>query len=149
YMIDYVNPGVNEAAADLTWTSQFAQRIKGDTAGFASAAEQALFNSIKVVISDEPALGSFGATLVSNAGLRGAVSVAAYHYDTDDDSAGDFKKLAEQLDEEVWTSEAQATFGNTAFRPNNNTKEPTVAGTGIGGLRAPRRPRDVRPRDGS
>src|SRR5208337_152545 len=42
--------------------------------------------------------------------------------------------LAEQFDKELWTSEAQATFGNTAFRPNNNMMDPTVAGTGIGGI---------------
>ena len=89
------------------------------------------------MISDEAGLGSFGGSMVSDATLRSAVSVAAYHYATDDDSAGDFKKLAEQYDKEVWTSEAQATFGNTAFRPNNNTKDPTVAGTGVGGSNGP------------
>jgi len=137
FMVDYVNPGVNESTPDLTWSKQFATRVQGDSAGFASTAEQALFNAIKVVISDEAGLGSFGGTMVSDATLRDAVSVAAYHYNTDDDSAGDFKKLAEQYDKEVWTSEGQATFGNTAFRPNNNTKDPSVAGTGLGGINGP------------
>jgi hypothetical protein len=137
YMVDYVNPGVNESAPDLTWTKQYADRVKSDTAGFNSTAEQALYNAIKVVISDEAGLGSFGGSLVSDATLRGAVAVAAYHYNTDDDGAGDFKKLAEQYDKEVWNSEAQATFSNTAFRPNNNTKDPSVAGTGIGGVNGP------------
>src|SRR6185369_12478753 len=126
--VDYVNPGVNESAPDLTWTKQYASQIKADTAGFANATEQSLYNKIGVVISDEAGLGSFGGTMVSDAALRAAVAVAGYHYTTDDDSAGDFKKLAEQFDEEVWNSEAQATFGNTAFRPSNNTKDPTVAG---------------------
>ena len=137
FMVDYVNPGVNESAPDLTWTKQYATQVQTDTAGFNSAAEQALYNAIKVVISDEAGLGSFGGSMVSDAALRSAVSVAGYHYDTDDDSAGDFKKLAEQYDKEVWTSEAQATFGNSAFRPNNNTKDPSVAGTGIGGINGP------------
>src|SRR6185369_6095292 len=48
-----------------------------------------------------------------------------------------FKKLAEQFDKEVWNSEAQATFGNSSFRPSNNTKDPSVAGTGIGGINGP------------
>jgi hypothetical protein len=129
YMVDYVNPGVNEAGPDLTWTKQYADRVKADTTGFNDTTEQALYNSIKVVISDEAGLGSFGDNMVSDATLRAAVSVAGYHYNTDDDSAGDFKKLAEQFDREVWNSEAQATFSNTAFRPNS--------GSGIGGLNGP------------
>ena len=136
-MVDYVDPGVNESAPDLTWTKQYAAQVQADATGFNSATEQALYNAIKVVISDEAGLGSFGGSMVSDATLRSAVSVAAYHYNTDDDSAGDFKKLAEQYDKEVWNSEAQATFSNTAFRPNNNTKDPTVAGTGIGGINGP------------
>jgi hypothetical protein len=137
YMVDYVNPGVNESAPDLTWTKQYADRVKSDTTGFDSTAEQALYNAIKIVISDEAGVGSFGGSMVSDAALRGAVAVAGYHYYTDDDSSGNFKKLAEQYDKEVWNSEAQATFSNTAFRPNNNMKDPSVAGTGIGGINGP------------
>jgi hypothetical protein len=137
YMVDYVNPGVNERTADLTWTKQFADRVKADATGFASSTEQGLFNAIKVVISDEAGIGSFGGSMVSDSALRNAVAVAAYHYDTDDDSSGNFKRLAEQYDKEVWNSEAQATFSNSAFRPNNNTRDPSVAGTGIGGINGP------------
>jgi hypothetical protein len=129
YMVDYVNPGVNESAPDLTWTTQYASRVKSDTSGFDNTTEQALYNGIKVVISDEAGIGSFGGNLVSDATLRAAVSVAGYHYNTDDDSAGNFTKLAEQFDKEVWNSEAQATFSNTAFRPNS--------GNGIGGVNGP------------
>ena len=129
FMVDYVNPGVNESAPDFTWTTQFASRVSADATGFNSTAEQALFNAIKVMISDEAGLGSFGGDMVSDTTLRGAVSVAGYHYNTDDDSAGNFKKLAEQYDKEVWNSEAQATFSNTAFRPNS--------GSGIGGTNGP------------
>lgn len=137
YMVDYINPGVNEQAPDLTWTKQFANRVKTDSSGFNSAKEQALFNSIKVVISDEVSVGSFGDDMVSDVSLRDAVSVAAYHYNTDDNYSGDFKRLAEEFDKEVWNSEAQATFSNTSFRPNNNMKDPSVEGTGIGGTNGP------------
>src|SRR5690606_10738942 len=91
------------------------------------------YQQMKVVISDEVGIGSFGGSMVSDASLRDAVSVAAYHYNTDDDSAGNFKRLAEQFDVEVWNSEAQATFSISSYRPNNNMKDPAVAGTGIGG----------------
>jgi len=137
YMVDYVNPGVNEQAANITWTKQYSDRIKTDSSGFNNNEERALYNSIKVVISDEVSTGSFAGEMVSDATLRNAVAVAAYHYNTDDNSAGNFKQLAEQFDKEVWNSEAQATFSNTSFRPNNNMKDPSVAGTGIGGINGP------------
>jgi hypothetical protein len=137
YMVDYVNPGLNERAPDMAWTKQYASRLKEDVTGFDNATEQGLYQKIGVVISDEAGLGSFGGTAVSDATLRNAIAAAAYHYNTDDDSAGNFKKLAEQFDKEVWNSEAQATFSNSAFRPSNNTKDPTVAGTGIGGAGGP------------
>jgi len=137
YMVDYVNPGVNENAADPNWTKLYADRVRTDATGFASATEQALYNAIKIVISDEAGIGSFGGVMVSDAALQNAVSVAGYHYNTDDDAAGNFKVLAEQLDKEVWNSEGQATFSNTAFRPFNNMRFPTVVGTGIGGPGGP------------
>lgn len=137
YMVDYVNPHINEHTPDLTWTKQYAERVKTDNEGFTSPEEQALYNQIKVVISDEVGIGSFGGSMVSDASLRDAAPIAGYHYNTDDDSAGNFKKLAEQYDIEVWNSEAQSTFSNSAFRPNNNVKDPTVEGTGIGGVGSP------------
>jgi len=137
YMVDYVNPGLNERASDVAWTKQYASKLKADTTGFDNATEQGLYQNIQIVISDEAGIGSFGGTAISDASLRDAIAVAGYHYNTDDDSAGNFKKLAEQFDREVWNSEAQATFGNSSFRPNNNTKDPMVAGTGIGGINGP------------
>lgn len=137
YMVDYVNPGINETAPDLNWAREYRGRIQSDGVGFDSAEEQALYNAIKVVVSDEAGIGSFGGALVNDAALRSAVSVAGYHYNTDDDGGGNFKRLAEQFDLEVWNSEAQATFSNTAFRPNNNMRDPSLAGTGIGGINGP------------
>ncbi len=137
FMVDYVNPGVNEQGPDLTWTRQFADRIRTDTSDFNDAAEQALFNRIKVVISDEVHVGTFGGAMINDATLRDAVAVAGYHYNTDDDAGGSFKRLAAEFDKEVWNSEAQATFSNSAFRPHNNMRDPTTPGTGIGGLNGP------------
>ena len=133
YMVDYVNPHINEHAPDLAWSKQYAARVKSDNTGFASEEEQALYNRIQTVISDEVGTGSFGTAMVSDASLREAVPIAAFHYNTDDDRDGNFKRLADQYDIEVWNSEAQATFSNSAFRPNNNTRDPAVEGTGIGG----------------
>ena len=137
YMVDYVNPGVNEHSADLNWTKTYASRVGSDTVGFNSTTEQNLYNAIKVVISDEVGTGTFGDEMVSDASLRDAVDVAGFHYNTNDDSEGNFKRLASEFDLEIWNSEAQATFSNTAFRPNNNMRDPNVAGTGIGGKHGP------------
>ena len=62
YMVNYVNPGVNEREPDLAWTSQFSDRVRTDSSGFNDGTEQALFNSIKTVISDEVGIGSSAAT---------------------------------------------------------------------------------------
>lgn len=137
YMVDYVNPGLNERAADLAWTKQYAERVRNDETGFEDAAEREKYNAIELVISDEVGVGTFGDEMVSDAALRSAVAAAGYHYDTRDDAAGNFKKLAEQLDKEIWNSEAQATFGNGAYRTFNNTKDPSVPGTGLGGTNSP------------
>jgi hypothetical protein len=137
YMVDYVNPGENERGANLTWTKDFASRVASDSSGFTDESERALFNGIKTVISDEVGTGSFGGDMISDESLRAAVSVAAFHYNTDDDAGGNFTRLADELDVEVWNSEAQATFSNTAFRPNNNTRDPSSSGTGIGGAGGP------------
>src|SRR6187431_783037 len=83
YMVDYVNPGLNERAADLNWTKQYAARLRDDDAGFENATERALYNAIQVVISDDVGIGSFGGNMTSDPSLRDAVSVAAYHYNTD------------------------------------------------------------------
>jgi hypothetical protein len=142
FMVDYVNPGVNEAAPDLAWTKQYAERVRTDTTGYVSddpalagfrPGEAERYHQIKFVISDEAGIGSFGGAMVSDADLRNTVAAAGYHYNTDDDSGNNFKRLAEEYDKEVWNSEAQATFSNSTFRPNNNTPDPTVPGTGIGG----------------
>jgi hypothetical protein len=137
FMVDYVNPGINERGADLVWSRQYAERVRSDNTGFNDDTERSLYNGIKVVISDEAGVGSFGGAMVNDVALREAVAVAGYHYSTEDDGGGNFKRLAEQFDKEVWNSEAQATFGNTSFRPNNNTRDPSIPGTGIGGLNGP------------
>jgi chitodextrinase len=142
YMVDYVNPGVNEHAADLAWTRQFADLVRTDATGYVSDdpalagfrdGEADLFHRIQVVVSDEVGTGTFGDEMVADATLRDAVAVAGFHYSTDDDAAGSFTRLAEDFDKEVWNSEAQSTFSSTSFRPHNNTADPSVAGTGIGG----------------
>ena len=140
YMVDSVDPGVNESAPDLNWTKDFSHRIKTDDtgfissdsakAGFKSDKEASLFHQIKTIISDEAGVGTFGNAITSDAALRQAADVAGYHYSTQDDADGNFTKLADQYDKEVWNSEAQATMSNSADRPNSNNEG---ASSGVGG----------------
>ncbi len=69
YMVDYVNPGLNERSPDLTWTKQYAARVKADAAGFNDATERALYNGIEVVDLRRSGIGSFGGSMVSDGAL--------------------------------------------------------------------------------
>lgn len=50
------------------------------------------------------------------------MDVVGYHYKTADDENNAMKWLAEEVDKEVWNSEEQATFSNSAFRPSTTDK---------------------------
>lgn len=139
FMVDYINPNINERwrnKTDVSFTKKFAgwieaeseQTIQDDTA-------RQLFRQIKLIVSDEAGTvsSSVAEHLKSDADFLDAVSVVGYHYSPEDDANGGMTWLAEEVDKEVWNSEAQATFSNSAFRPSNNMKDPSAAGTGIGG----------------
>lgn len=147
-MVDSVNPGVNERTADLDWMVEFRHRLLTDTTGFevadtvdaaetaritagggrpATAAdagwscdeERELFRRIKVITSDEEVTGTFGGEVIARPEYLNAMDVASYHYSVEDDAEGNFTRLAEEYDKEIWNSEAQAVFSNSADRPNN------------------------------
>lgn len=139
FMVDYINPNTNEAwggAKDVTRTKQFAKWIAAeDEESITDADALELFHKIKLVVSDEANVVSaeVAETMKTDPEFMKATDVVGYHYKTWDDTNGAMKWLAEEQDKEVWNSEEQATFSNSAFRPANNVADPTVAGTGIGG----------------
>ena len=90
-----------------------------DDAGWSSDKERELFHRIKVITSDEESTGSFGGEVIANPKYLEAMDVAAYHYSVMDDAEGNFTRLADEYDKEIWNSEAQAVFSNSADRPNN------------------------------
>jgi len=139
FMVDYINPNTNESwggEEDIANTKKFAEWISGENEDTIPDEEaRNLFHHIKLVISDEAGTISNGVAeaLKADKEFYNSVDVAGYHYSTDDDENGGMKWLAVEMDKEVWNSEAQATFSNSAFRPSNNVKDPSVEGTGIGG----------------
>lgn len=139
FMVDYINPNTNEywgGEDDVKRTKQFAAWIAGETKETIDDAEAlALFQKIKLVVSDEANVVSEAVAeyLKSDQEFFNATDVVGYHYKTWDDANGGMKWLAETMDKEVWNSEEQAAFSNSAFRPANNVADPTVAGTGLGG----------------
>ncbi|MCH9274852.1 DUF1080 domain-containing protein [Bifidobacterium amazonense] len=150
-MVDSVNPDVNERTADLDWIAEFADRVHHDTdgflgngpddpnAGFRSDLERDLFRAIKVITSDEETTGTFAGDVLANPRYLKAMDVAAYHYSVEDDPHGNFKRLADEVDKEIWNSEAQAVFSNSADRPNNTMDNGLGerTGTRIGGIGGP------------
>lgn len=146
YMVDIISPGINEQKDDPSWMKDFNNRVETDTEGMINSdpsvagfrdGEAELFHKIQVIMSDEVGIASCGSEMIEDEDLRNAVDIVAYHYNTDDDSNGSFKRLAEEFDKEIWNSEAQATFGATADRPNNNMQDNADPGTGIGGNGGP------------
>lgn len=139
FMVDYINPNINERwrnKTDVTFTKKFADWIASETKEtIPDDTARECFQKIKLIVSDEAGTVSSSVTeqLKTDEDFFNAVSVVGYHYSPYDDAKGGMTWLAEQMDKEVWNSEAQATFSNSAFRPSNNMKSPSVAGTGIGG----------------
>lgn len=152
FMVNTVNPDVNEREPDLVWVAEFARRVRTDedgflgngpddpNAGWRSETERDLFRAICVITSDEESTGTFGPALLADAELRDAIDIAAYHYSSEDDESGSFTRLADDYDKEIWNSEAQAVFSNSADRPNNTNDRGLgdgSRGTGIGGPGGP------------
>lgn len=88
-------------------------------AGWSSDEERELFRRIKVITSDEEVTGTFAGEVIADPRYLNAMDVASYHYSVEDDPEGNFTRLADEFDKEVWNSEAQAVFSNSADRPNN------------------------------
>lgn len=139
YMVDYINPNTNEYWGndrDAAFTKSFAGWIASENEEtIPDETARKLFKKIKLVVSDESGTvsASVAQKLKEDRDFYNCVDVVGYHYSPLDDEEGGMKWLAEYCDKEVWNSEAQATFSNSAFRPSNNVKDPSVEGTGIGG----------------
>ncbi len=139
YMVDYINPNVNEGwnkNTDVNYTKKFAAWIASENEStIPEEKERILFQKIRLIVSDE-ATGiskDIVETMKQDGGFYHAVDVVGYHYTPVDDKNNGMKWLADIADKEVWNSEAQAVFSNSAFRPSNNVKDPNTEGTGIGG----------------
>lgn len=157
YMVDSINPDTNETRTpNKQLYINFGSWVRNDTKGYEAATGQSdpnngwkddterdLWHRVQTIAADTVGTPptDLGDDIVANKnGLADAVDVVGFHYSSADDSHGNMKKIAEQLDKEVWNSEGQATFSNSADRPNNSMNttsgsgEGTVgAGTGIGG----------------
>ncbi|MFB7893956.1 chitinase N-terminal domain-containing protein [Microbacterium sp. NPDC056044] len=150
-MVDSINPDTNETSnPNIQLYKNFSGWVRGDEKGyegasasdpnngFASEEEKSLYRAIQTIAADTVGTPpvSFGNAMTSatDPSLRDAVDVVGFHYSSADDSAGNMKKVAEQLDKEVWNSEGQSTFSSSADRPNNNASDEQGGfGTQFGG----------------
>ncbi|ROQ03686.1 hypothetical protein EDF54_3162 [Rathayibacter sp. PhB93] len=145
-MVDSINPDTNETTSPnaalykkfSTWLRTDTKGYEGASAqdpsnGFASADEGERYRAIRTVAADTVGTPptSFGDQLNSatDPSLRDAVDVVGFHYATSDDANGNLKRFAQTYDKEIWNSEGQATFSNSADRPNN-TNPDGQGGTG-------------------
>jgi hypothetical protein len=154
-MVDSINPDYNETHdPDEGVFIDFSQKLADDETGydgaadddpnngFASDEERDLFHAIRTIAGDTvgtPPTG-FGDQLTDpdDSTLRDAVDIVGFHYSSADDGNGNLTRAAEELDMEVWNSEGQATFSNSADRPNNtNSNGAGGSGTGLGGVGGP------------
>ena len=154
-MVDSINPDTNETGNPNAalykkfsgWVRADSTGYEGATAddpnnGFKSDQEKSLYQALKTVAGDTVSTPptSFGDQLTSptDPSLRDSVDVLGFHYATADDANGNMKKLAEAYDKEVWNSEGQATFSNSADRPNNTNGDGQGGnGTEFGGTGGP------------
>ncbi|MFT4211342.1 MAG: DUF1080 domain-containing protein [Microbacterium sp.] len=149
-MVDSVNPDANETSSPNTSLyEEFTSWVENDTTGydgattddpnngFASDEEKTLFQSIETVAGDTvgtPSVSFGDALTASDSTLRDSVDIVGFHYSSADDSNGNMKELADVYDKEIWNSEGQATFSNSADRPNNtNSNGASGTGTEFGG----------------
>ena len=150
-MVDSINPDYNETHdPKASVYKEFSAKVAADEAGYEGATnedpnngysspeEKALFQAVRTVAGDTVGTPptTFGDQLTDpdDASLRDAVDIMGFHYSSADDQNANMTKAAEQLDMEVWNSEGQATFSNSADRPHNtHDDEAGGTGTGIGG----------------
>lgn len=154
-MVDSINPDYNETHDPNEGVFiDFSQKLVDDETGydgataddpnngFASDAERDLFHAIRTIAGDTVGTPpvDFGNELTDpdDASLRDAVDIVGFHYSSADDANGNMTRAADELDMEVWNSEGQATFSNSADRPNNtNSNGAGGSGTGLGGAGGP------------
>jgi hypothetical protein len=152
YMVDTINPDANETRKpDIDLFKTFSGWVRMDdtgyvgagesdpNAGFKSDTERQRFRSIQTIAGDTvgtpPTYLGDALTDADDSSLRDAVDVLGFHYSSADDANGNMKKIAEDLDKEVWNSEGQSTFSNSADRPNNNADDELGGkGTQFGGI---------------
>lgn len=150
-MVDSINPDYNETHdPKASVYKEFSAKVAADEAGYEGATnedpnngysspeEKALFQAVRTVAGDTVGTPptTFGDQLTDpdDASLRDAVDIMGFHYSSADDQNANMTKAAEQLDMEVWNSEGQATFSNSADRPHNtHDDEAGGTGTAIGG----------------
>lgn len=131
YMVDYVNPNVNERwdkNNDVNNTKEFAGYVKAENSSTISdPTALALYQKMKYIVTDEAEQFAEDAVdaLKTDEEFAKIVSVAGYHYPNTATNKSDLIDIAEKMDKEVWCSEGQATFSDSVYRP--------ATGTGIGG----------------
>lgn len=127
FMFDYIDPDRNETKNPMyKWIKWFSNRLKNDDK-FPEGFPIHKYNSIKIVASDQNYETNFGEKMLIDQQLRESVDVAGYHYNTDDGSKDQYKKLADKYKKQIWYSEGISPMTMGKYRVK------ATSGDGIGG----------------
>jgi len=118
FILDYINPTVNEASAQTGYVTWFKDKLVAETnfPSYMDAAARQKFNNIKIVSDDtnNDAGPPIASNMNSTAAIRNAVDAIGWHYTTaTGGNATTAVNLANNYDKELWYSEGTATFGYT------------------------------------
>ncbi len=136
YMIDYINPNTNEGwngTWDIPRIKYFKEQIAAETEEtIPDKTALKLYKKIKFIITDEAEQFSEDAfkALFEDEEFAESIAAAGMHYPysnrrSEGEAVDGMPRIATELDKEVWSSENQAVFSNSYFRPST--------GKGIGG----------------
>ncbi|MDR1642511.1 MAG: S-layer homology domain-containing protein [Clostridiales bacterium] len=137
YVVDYVNPNVNESSANVAMIKDMAGRIKNETAfpDYMNQAARDKYNAIKIITDDAIDAWPAVARMNSDPEFFDIVDAIGFHYVSGADQS--VRNMADVSDKEVWNSEGVATFGYTEHQ-ENKTVDSNGGGAGtLGGYQSP------------
>ncbi len=137
YILDYVNPDVNERNPDATRIKFFANKIENETEFPEYFTQEAIdaYHNIKIVASDENKSLNIVPMMLSDPGVYEAGDAIGFHYRSN--ATQDYIDMADINDKEVWYSEGCATFGYTELQENKNNANGSFGANTIGGYQSP------------
>ncbi len=138
YMVDYINPDKNETGSpDVDFIKWFRERLSTDVEFPEYVTKEAAekYRNTKIVASDEYISLNIVPEMRKDDALYDSVDAIGFHYSTGTaDTTGDYVRMADVDDKEIWYSEGCGSFSYSEYQENKNVSY--GAGT-LGGYQSP------------